>query len=206
MARSIKRAVTSAFFLTILVGTANVAAHSALVKASPGPNDVVTTVPAELVATFDQDLDPARSSIELRDASGARLALGGRDPDRRRVMRLTLPGGLAAGRYTVRWTTFSTEDGELARETYTFTVARQATASPSASPSLAATLSPTAAPATESAPPASSTPSLLSSASPSGGGTPTTGSADTVASLVPIGAAVVIVGLFGFWLVRRNRP
>ena len=70
--------------------------------------------------------------MELRDASGTRIATGAKDPAEPRVMRMALPE-LELGEYEVRWTTFSTEDGELARGTYTFTVVQSQSPSPTAS-------------------------------------------------------------------------
>ncbi len=75
----------------VLIVAGPVAGHSELKTVLPGPDDVVDVFPAELVATFSQDLDPARSSLELRDGAGTPVARGGRDPSSRRTMRLALP-------------------------------------------------------------------------------------------------------------------
>ena len=120
MSRSLLRAMIGASLL-VLVAVGPGVGHAELSSASPGPGDVVSVVPPELVASFTQDMREDRTKIELRDASGRVIAQGGRDPDRPRVQEMVLPP-LAPGVYEVRWVTFSAEDDELHRGKYTFTV------------------------------------------------------------------------------------
>jgi len=190
-----------------------VAAHAELVSATPGPDAVVTTPPPILEAMFSQDLDPSRSSIEVRSAAGDRIATGGPLGGSARTMTAELPA-LPDGRFTVRWTSFSSEDQELARGTYDFTV-RLAAASPS--PSTVPTGLPTA-PASLSAPPPSS---LAPSAVPSPTAVPTVslaptpsatpagssphGDATVTAVVVPIVVILAGLAIFGFWLYRQRR-
>ena len=117
---TIRRAIIAAA-LSALLPLSVADAHADLVSASPGPDEAVTEVPARLVARFSEDLAADRTSIEVRDASGATVARGGKDPDRARAQRADLPP-LEPGTYEVRWVTYSTEDGELARGRYSFTV------------------------------------------------------------------------------------
>jgi methionine-rich copper-binding protein CopC len=172
-------------------------AHAHLDNADPGPDEVVTEVPDELVATFTQDLDASRSSMELRNADGDVVATGEKDPNEARTMRMPLPT-LEVGTYEVLWTSFSAEDGELDRGTYTFTVEATATPSPSPSPSpsAAATASASATPAATPSPSPSASPAA--SAAPSSGGT----GGDAGAALLPIVAAVAVAGGLGVWLLR----
>jgi len=95
--------------------------HAELRSAEPGPGDATSELPDALIARFTQDLRKDRTSIELRDENGDRVARGGKDPDRARVQVLPLPE-LQPGRYEVRWVTFSAEDDEIARGKYDFTV------------------------------------------------------------------------------------
>ena len=173
-------------------------AHAALESATPGPGGEVAGSPDELVLRFSQDLDPSRTSIELRDAAGTRVGRGGELGDGPREFRLALPD-LTPGEYEVRWTSFSAEDGELARDAYSFTVV--AAASPSALPPASATATPS--PSTTPAPslvvtaPASPSPSADAtggdtSASSDGGG------------LVPFIASLLVVAAIGLWLARRR--
>lgn len=201
MARFLPRAASvAALSLLLLLHASPALAHAALVSASPGPGDEVTGSPDELVAQFNQNLDPSRTSIEVRDASGATVARGGELGAGPREFRLALPD-LAPGEYTVRWTSFSAEDGELARDTYAFTVV--ATVSPSPSPTVTPT--PLASePASQPVAPTGSSSTSPSASEPpvvDGGGT--TNSTDA-SVILPIVAALVIVGGIAAWLVRRR--
>ena len=174
------------------------AAHAQLDTADPGPDTVITELPDELVATFTQDLDPAGSSIELRDASGDVLATGDKDPAEDRTMRMPLPD-LGPGTYEVRWTTDSAEDGEIERGTWTFTVEAP---SPSPTPSPRQTAPPrptTARPATPSPPARTPTPA------PTEGDIGDPSNVSGAAVLLPILAAVAVAAGLGAWLVRSRR-
>jgi hypothetical protein len=148
--------------------------------------------PAEIVATFTENLTPTASSFTVVDATGAVVAKGGTvDDSDQKTMRLELQP-LPAGTYTIRWTSKSAQDGDIARGTTTFTVAAASpspTAPPTTAPSEAASPSP-ARSASASASPAPS---------PSGGtGTPTS-SGDV---LIPIVVALIALALLGLWLLR----
>lgn len=194
MARTLPRAATvAALFLILLPGPAF--AHAAFVSGTPGPGDDVSGSLAELVIEFSQDLDPSRTSLEIRDASGASVARGGELGVGPREFRLAVPQ-LVPGKYEVRWTSFSAEDGELARGSYAFTVVAAASLSPSLSPSPTPSLSPSLSPTPVRAPSAPSP-----TAGPSVDDTSTT---DDGAVLIPVVVALLIVGGIGFWLVRRR--
>ena len=192
MTRPFLRALACAALMSLLATPA--LAHAELASATPGPGDELDGSPAALLAKFNQDLNPSRTSLEVRDASGSTVAKGGEHGDGPREFRLALPE-LPPGEYTVRWTSFSAEDGELARDSYTFTVlaAPSPSPSPTPTPSMSTRASPTPVPATPSPSPV---------ATPVPGGTGATG--DGVI-LVPILAASLVVGAIGVWLLRRGR-
>lgn len=193
MARTLSRAAAVAALL-LFAHAQSVLAHAAFVSGSPGPGDELVGSPAELVIAFSQDLDPSRTSLEVRDAGGAVVARGGEPGDGPREFRLALPE-LAPGAYEVRWTSFSAEDGELARDTYTFTVV----ASPSPSPSATAAPTPTSA-STRSSPTAvPPTPSSSPSGEP---GDAAAGGDGAV--ILPILAAALVVAAITVWLLRRR--
>ena len=172
--RRLSRPIRSlALLVLMLAWAAPAAAHAELESASPGPGDEVVTAPTVLVAVFSQDLDPSRSSLEVRDSAGNQVAEGGELGDGPRELRLALPE-LAPGVFEVRWTSYSAEDGELERGTYTFTVV--------AAPN---TPAPTPAP------------------SPSPGPSPDAGALDATV-VVPIAVAIVVVAVVGLWLLRRR--
>lgn len=196
MVRSLPRAAVVAALL-LIVHTSPALGHAAFVSGSPGPGDEVVRSPAELVISFNQNLDPSRTSLEVRDAAGTTVAKGGAIGDGPREFRLPLPE-LPPGQYTVRWTSFSAEDGELARDSYTFTVV--APPSPSPSPSPSPTRSATAVEPTPSASPVPATPAPSPGAA-SGG----EASADADGLVVlPILAAALVVGGLLVWLLRRR--
>jgi methionine-rich copper-binding protein CopC len=126
-------ALSLALLIVTLAWAAPAAAHAELESASPGPGDEVVGSPAVLVAVFSQDLDPSRSSLEIRDADGNQVAQGGVPGDGSRELRLDLPE-LEPGVYEVRWTSYSAQDGELERGSYTFTVVADASAAPTVGP------------------------------------------------------------------------
>ena len=198
MPRLLLRVLVGASLLSQLV-IVPALAHAALESATPGPGDEVAGSPDELVLQFSQDLDPSRTSIELRDAAGARMARGGALGEGPREFRLSVPE-LAPGEYEVRWTSFSAEDGELARDAYTFTVVAAASPSPSPTASATAALSPSATPAPTLATttPAAPSPSTV----PTGG--EASQSADPEGVLVPIVAALLVIAGIALWLARRR--
>lgn len=201
MPRRLLGALASAVLLSSLASA--VLAHAALQGATPGPGDIVTGSPAQIVAQFSQNLDPSRTSLEVRDSSGARVARGGELGDGPREFRLDLPQ-LEPGVYEVRWTTYSTEDDQVERDAYTFEVlagsappatstsSPETSAKPSVSPSSSASATPRPSFPFESSGPGSDT-----------SGTP---AATDVAVIVPIVGALALVGAFGLWAVRRQRP
>lgn len=196
MFRSLPRLATASALLLVLLTPTVALAHAELVSATPGPDDEVVGSPAVLVAQFSQDLDPSRSSLVVVDAAGTTVAEGGEPGDGPRELRLELPE-LAPGVYEVRWTSFSADDGELDRGTYTFTVLAEPTPSPiAATPSPVA---PTPSPAAPTPSPAAPTPA------PTAPPDQPTG-VDDLGVLLPIGVALVVAAAIVVWLLRRQRP
>jgi methionine-rich copper-binding protein CopC len=169
--------------------------HADLDTGSPGPDETVTASPTELVVTFTQDLDPARSSLVVTDATGAVVAEGGEIGAGPRELRLDLPQ-LAPGRYEVAWTSWSAEDNEGHRGTYTFTVA----AAPTPTPTPTATPEPSAAvePTPTATPRPTPTPTPVASPSPE------PAAASDGSAVVPIVVALLALAGLGAWLVRRR--
>ncbi|HET9852980.1 MAG TPA: copper resistance CopC family protein, partial [Candidatus Limnocylindrales bacterium] len=176
----------------LLASPGSALGHAELDTATPGPGDEVAGSPAEIVATFTQDLDMSRTTMEVRDASGATVAEGPELGDGPRELRLALPA-LAPGEYEVRWTSFSAEDSELERGRYSFTVLPAP--NPTPAPTVVTTAAPPSAPATASPAPPAATP--VASAPPD---VP----ADGVAALLPIGIAAIALLAVAAWLLRRR--
>ena len=190
--------VLAAFaFIAALAAPSAVLGHAELDTMTPATGSTVTAAPAQIVATFTEPLDPAKSSLVLVTSGGAQVASGGVvAADDAKKMTLALPS-LAAGAYEIRWTTASALDGDLDRGTTTFTYAP---AAPSASPSSAASATPVASAA------ATPSPSIAATVAPSPSGTGQPASASTSDLLIPIVVAVILVAGLGYWLLRgRSR-
>ena len=186
----------------LVVGAGSVSAHAELIGSVPADGAILSVAPREVVATFSEAVDGERSRLEVRDASGATVAQGGvPDPSRSRL-RVALPV-LEPGRYTVRWTAVTPDDGAVTRGTFAFAIGTTVTPAPSApSRSLAPTRSPvptvrqvTPAPTAVAPPSPTSTPAgpERRDDGPSGAET-----------WLPIAAAVAVAALLGLRLWRAR--
>ncbi len=92
--------------LAIMSGTA-ARAHAFLEHAEPRVGGTVPTAPRELVLSYNQNLEPAFSSVEVSDASGARVDLG-KPTISASVMRVGLKQ-LPPGTYRVHWQILSVD-------------------------------------------------------------------------------------------------
>ena len=194
--------------LAISFAVTPASAHSALLSATPGPDETVTS-PDAVVASFSQDLDPSRTSMAVRNAAGEEIARGGEVGDTPRDWRLDLPG-LSPGTYEVRYTTFSAEDGELHRGRYSFTVI-------ASTPSPAPTSVPSSTPR-DSDPPVQPTESPLVTPSAQAPQSPIPSPAPTAPSddgddvfggslmnvALPIVVGLALVAVLGLYLMRRR--
>ena len=176
-------------------------AHSELDKPTPADKSTVTTPVSQVSGTFTESIKTDGSSLVVKDSTGATVARGGVDATDDKLMTASPTTPLLNGAYTVEWTTISADDNDLARGTWTFTVAVVATpsstASPAASASAAATVGATPSPTLA--------PTPAPSPSPSGGGSDTSGGGSDV--LLPIVVALIVLGAGAAYLLsRRGRP
>jgi methionine-rich copper-binding protein CopC len=104
--------------LTVMAGTA-AEAHAFLDHAEPRVGSTVPTAPRELVLSYTQNLEPAFSSVEVSDASGARVDLG-KPKIGASTMRVGLKP-LSPGTYRVRWQVLSV-DTHTTEGSFTFHV------------------------------------------------------------------------------------
>src|SRR5580698_10794512 len=82
-------------------------AHAMLDHATPLVGSTVPTAPHEVALTFTQNLEPAFSTVEVTDGSGARV-----DQGKAQVSANTMSIGLKAlgpGTYRVRWHALSVD-------------------------------------------------------------------------------------------------
>jgi methionine-rich copper-binding protein CopC len=188
-------AVVAGLVTALLIAATVAFGHAELATVTPADKSTVQGSPTEIVMTFVQNLDPAKSSIVVVDSANKVVVKGGTVPaGQKREMDLAITTPLAPGTYTIRWTTFSTEDGETARGTTTFTVtAPPPSAAPSAAPSASA-VAPSAAP--------SAAPSVAASAPPST--PPTTPATSTSDAVIPVVVALIVLAGLGMWLLRSR--
>jgi methionine-rich copper-binding protein CopC len=195
-ARRVSIALASAVLAGLVVLPATALGHAELDTVSPADGGTVSGPPTEIVMTFTETLDPAKSSIKLVDAGGTVIVEGSTvDTSDAKVMRLALPAGLAAATYTARWISASAQDGDLDHGTTTFTVEAAARPSPSSTPAPAES----ATAAASSAPP-SIAPSIAPS--PAASAAPVAPTASTSDAIVPIVVVLAVLVGLGLWLLR----
>ncbi|MEF9439945.1 copper homeostasis periplasmic binding protein CopC [Burkholderia sp. MS389] len=97
-------------------------AHGKLEGAVPAAGGTVDAAPDTVRLTFNEDLEPAFSSVKVSDASGNAVTQDKAkvDASNPRVMTVAIPK-LAAGAYTVQWVAM-TADAHRTKGTYTFRV------------------------------------------------------------------------------------
>ena len=176
-----------------------VLAHAELDTPTPADKSTVTTPVTEVSGTFIQRMKVDGSTLVVKLVGGGTVAEGGVDPtdDKRMVATPTSP--LGSGSYQVEWTTNSAEDNEVARGTWTFTVAVAAS-----SPTPAVTAAASAVPTASVSVPPSAIASVPPTPAPSADGS-STGSGSDV--LLPIIVALIVLGAGAAYLLsRRNRP
>ena len=184
---------------------AAVAAHSELESSSPAAGEVVVGGPTEITGEFTEPVDPGRSSMELRDPDGARIARGG-VPEGGPATRMTIAGipPLAPGRYTVRWTTVTADDDGVERGTFRFTV--EAATPPPASPEPTSTRD---LPGTRRRRPRHPRADVHADGRAHAGAHAATGPGSRRPApadvLVPLAVLAVVLGGGVAWLVRRRR-
>jgi hypothetical protein len=184
-----------------LATAAPVTADVELVRADPAAGSTLSGAPAQVIATYDDDLDPDKSSLLVLGPDGSTIGTGGVTPDDPKTMATAIPSA-GPGEYQVRWTAASS-DGHILRGTYTFTVSA---AAPSPTPVASAATSPvpTPAPAPTPGPTApASAPTPGPSTSP---GSPDSPPANDDFGIVVVAAVagLVVGGGIAWWGRRRG--
>lgn len=189
-----------AVILTVLLlafaAAAPVLGHAELDTSDPADGAVLDTPPTTITLTFTEGLDASKSSFRVV-LDGTDVATGKADEDGSEVMQATNLD-LAPGDYVIRWTS-SADDGHIERGRLTFTVTeptpQPASPTPAATEAASVAASPTPSPAITGAP----SPAPSASAET----TPVSSSGSDI--LLPIVAALVIVGVVGYLVLRRGR-
>jgi methionine-rich copper-binding protein CopC len=105
--------------LLLPLATTAAQAHAFLDHATPLVGSTVPAAPHEVALWFTQNLEPAFSSVEVTDASGARVDQG-KAAVSTNTMRIGLKS-LSAGTYRVRWHALSV-DTHTTEGSFTFHV------------------------------------------------------------------------------------
>ena len=166
----------------------------------PADGEVLTTPPTLVTLAFTEGLNASKSSFLLLRAGGEEIATGSASGDGETTMSAT-DLELEPGDYVIRWTAVA-DVGDVERGLVSFSVDEQAptrSASPTPAPTEAASESASASP---SASPVS-TPTATPAPSPSADTTPVASGGTDV--LLPIVAALAIVGVVAYLVLRRGR-
>jgi len=108
--------------LTGLFAVGAAEAHASLDRAEPSVGSTVETAPHEITLWFTETLEPAFSTVEVRDADGAKVDQG-KAQTSAAVMRIGLKS-LSPGTYKVHWRA-STVDTHTTEGSFSFHVGQQ---------------------------------------------------------------------------------
>lgn len=166
-----------------LAGSGIAAAHTALANSDPGKDATVTTAPAAIVLTFNEDINPAFASVIVSSADGRNWISGSPRVEGPRLTSAVGPGRPGNGVYTVGYRVVSA-DGHPVTGSYKFTIAGVSEEPPPTSTPAAV------APRTAAAPPPSAAPA----------------SSDTRTTVLTAAVAgLALGGVIAFWQSRRHR-
>lgn len=120
----VHRARAIAFAVAVLAVAAPAVpafAHSGIETMDPAPGETLTEPPAQVRATFSEELDAA-STLTVIGPDGQVEAEGGLDLDDLDHTSMRADVSLDPGRYTVRWTVVA-EDGDETEDSWSFAIA-----------------------------------------------------------------------------------
>ena len=182
-------------------------AHARLKTSDPAANAIVAQPLTQVTITFSEETSATKSGGSVMDASGATVSTGFMvDLNDRTKMTIALKSGLGPGVYTVRYNTFTDDDGGMVDDRFTFTVgqggaAPVAGATTAAPAMISAPIATTAANATVAAtrgPSVTLVPAVSTPAAGTASANAATGSGGGVPALVWVIVAAVVVGVIAF--------
>lgn len=118
--------------LALLLPATRARAHGYIVRALPQDRATLERAPARLQYWFSESLEPAFSTLTLRDREGRQVAAGGVDPENPLRMSLTVPADLPDGAWLVELRPAFASDGHVVAETQVFFVGQAAADVPGA--------------------------------------------------------------------------
>lgn len=167
--------------LLLSCGSGIAAAHTALANSDPAEDATVTTPPAAIVLTFNEDINPAFASVAVSSADGRNWISGSPRVEGARLTSAVGPDRPGNGVYTVGYRVVSA-DGHRVTGSYKFTITGVSEEpSPNSTP---------VTPSTAAAPPPSAAPA----------------SSDTKTTVLSAAVAgLALGGVIAFWQSRRHR-
>jgi methionine-rich copper-binding protein CopC len=121
MVRNTSIAVFALVGCILAATTAN--AHPKLVKSDPAADTIAAAFPKELRLSFNEDLVPKFSGVEVKDQKGQKVEIGTTaiDPADKKQLVVPFPKPLAEGVYKVDWHAVGA-DTHRVQGSYSFTV------------------------------------------------------------------------------------
>jgi methionine-rich copper-binding protein CopC len=100
-------------------------AHPELQSAEPAAGAAMTTSPKQIRITFNENVIPQFSGVEVKDQAGKIIATGkaATDPTNKKQLVVPVQEQLAPGDYKVEWHAVS-DDTHRVKGSYSFSVAR----------------------------------------------------------------------------------
>ncbi len=137
MLAALLRTLSGALLVVAMTAVApSAAAHTALTASEPAADTTLTTGPARVSATFNEDLQPTFAAMTVVGPDGNLWSSG--DPEvRGAVVSVAVRPLGPAGRYTVNYRVTSA-DGHVVTGAWSFTVTVTGTGTPGPSPAAAA--------------------------------------------------------------------
>lgn len=114
--------ITTVSALLVVFGPIVAEAHASLDRTEPRAGSTVETAPREITLWFTENLEPAFSTIDVRDADGARVDQGKAQVNET-IMRVGLKP-LPPGTYKVHWRAVSA-DTHAIEGSFSFQVLKQ---------------------------------------------------------------------------------
>jgi methionine-rich copper-binding protein CopC len=123
VSKTISMAAVGVIVASLLGGTAY--AHPQLQSADPAPGAATTTSPKQIRISFDENLIPKMSGVEVKDQTGKIIPTGkaATDPANKKLLVVPINDQLPPGDYKVEWHAVS-DDTHRVKGSFSFSVTR----------------------------------------------------------------------------------
>ena len=111
--------------MTIVGMSSSALAHPKLMARMPAADATVSAGPSELRLTFNENLEPSMSGVDVKDQSGKKIETGkaATDPADAKLLVIPLSAPLGDGTYNVDWHAVAADTHRI-KGSYAFTVKR----------------------------------------------------------------------------------